>query len=240
MYEVLILAGGKAQRLRPYSEHTPKHLLKLGGKPAIYYLLKEVDVSNFKRAALIISKDDELTEKVLGKLNIKAKVDVIHEKKPKGTAGAVKDLEDEVSEDFLVLYSDNLSNLNLKKFLEFHKEKNSYATIASSKLQIPLEYGVIISGQEQNVKEVLEKPLLTHYVSLGYFAFSKMSLEFMKEGEDIMKHTIPALLNSKKPVFHYFEEETIWVDIGTVKKYEEAKAFFDFHTLFFHLNGGKK
>jgi mannose-1-phosphate guanylyltransferase/phosphomannomutase len=63
---------------------------------------------------------------------------------PLGTAGSVKNAEAFLDETFIVISGDSLTNMNLKKAMEFHKKKKSKATLLLTKVMFPLNMVLLL------------------------------------------------------------------------------------------------
>ena len=67
------------------------------------------------------------------------------EDKPLGTAGSVKNAQEILDDTFIVLSGDALTNIDLEKAIDFHRQNQSIATLVLKKVDIPLEYGVVMT-----------------------------------------------------------------------------------------------
>ena len=77
---------------------------------------------------------------------------------PLGTAGSVKNAEEQLTEPFLVISGDALTDYDLTALIKYHDEKKSLATLLLAHMPNPLEYGVIITNEEGHITQFLEKP----------------------------------------------------------------------------------
>src|SRR5512138_3245283 len=132
----VILVGGAGLRLRPLTNDIPKCMIPLRGKPLIYWTLTWLRESGFEHAVLGVSY---LKEKVIqyvkeNEKEFKLKVD-FSEHTQEGETGegfrlAIK--RHVRDEDFLAMNGDELSNLNLKNFVDFHFKNKGVVTVAVS------------------------------------------------------------------------------------------------------------
>jgi len=78
------------------------------------------------------------------------------EDKPMGTAGSVKNAEEFLDDTFLVISGDALTDIDLGKAVEYHYSKGSMATLVLKKVDIPLEYGVVVTDENGRITRFLK------------------------------------------------------------------------------------
>ena len=123
--KAFLLAAGKGTRLQPLTFHTPKCLVPIAGKPLIEYWFDLFELYGIDE---ILINTSHLSEKVRDYINSHSrglKITLTYEETLLGSGGTIKKnryfVEGEIS--FYIFYADNLTNVNLKKMLEFHNEK---------------------------------------------------------------------------------------------------------------------
>merc|ERR1739838_782515 len=87
------------------------------------------------------------------------------EEKPLGTAGCVKNVEQLLDETFLVISGDTITDFDLSAAIEFHQKNKSKATLVLTRVNNPMEFGVVITDEEQRIKRFLEKPTTSEVFS---------------------------------------------------------------------------
>ena len=103
---IMILAAGLGKRLRPYTNNTPKSLIKIGKYTLIEKIINEIEKNRFKK---IIINLHYLKEKIKKKLDKKYKIDIFfsEEKKLLNTGGGIKNALKIINEkEFFVINSD--------------------------------------------------------------------------------------------------------------------------------------
>ena len=126
MKQVILLAGGKGTRLSTLNKETPKPMVKIMGKPLIQYQVELCKKFGFDDIHILIHYKGNKIREYLGDgrkfdLNI-----TYHEENiPRGTAGAVLDILDKLSDVFLIIYGDTFLNVNLEQFYTSHLTKKS-------------------------------------------------------------------------------------------------------------------
>lgn len=125
-YDVIILSGGKGTRVKKYTKEIPKCLIKIKGKPFLYYQLRYL--KKYKIRNVIIStcylsyKIKEYVKKNINFLNIK----IIDDVKPLGTGGAINKSLKYLKKNFFVIYGDSYLNFNLNRMAN----KTNFAIMA--------------------------------------------------------------------------------------------------------------
>ena len=119
--KALILAGGRGKRLRPITDKIPKPLILINNTPLIERSIKYL--KKFGINDIIICsgyKSKQIENFLKKKRNFNCKIEFSIEKTPLGTAGAIKKATEKISEEsFVVIYGDVITNINLRKILNF-------------------------------------------------------------------------------------------------------------------------
>ena len=166
---VVIMAGGKGTRLRPYTESCPKPMLHVGDKPILEILLEQCISSGFRTFYFSVNY---LREQIIDYFEDGSRwgvaIDYLVENEPMGTAGSLQLLPDSLSEPFLVLNGDVLTNLDASLLLQFHAEHKADATICVREHEVTVPYGVVETiGVELSGFE--EKPTYRYQVNAGVY-----------------------------------------------------------------------
>lgn len=211
--QVLILCGGKGKRLRPFTEDRPKPLLEVLGKPIIEYQLDFFKRHDIKDITLCCGYKHELFEEKYPDLKFSA------EKIELGTAGAIKNAEKFIKEDFIVTNGDNIFFFNFQKMQRmFENVKNPL--LALTKLVSP--YGVIDVGGDR-VMQFREKPCLNLWINAGITIFTPESLDYFPKEGMIEYDVYPKLVKDKKLFAFKMREDAFWLAVDTEKDLETAK-----------------
>jgi len=167
--QLLILAGGR-KKSELCTEETPKPLIEIHGKPIIEYQIDFFKRHGIKDITLCTGYKCELFEERYPDLNQCA------EKKELGTAGAIKNVENQIKEDFIVTNGDNIFFFNFQKMHKtFQDVKNPL--MALTKLVSP--YGVI-DVQGSRIVQFREKPVLGLWINAGITLFTLDSLDYFR------------------------------------------------------------
>ncbi len=209
--KVIILAGGFGTRLGQASG--PKPMVKIGGKPIIYHIMKYYESYGFKEFVLALGYKANLIKKELKKY--KFQIDFVDTGLNTMTGGRLKRLKSFINnERFMLTYGDGLSNVNLNKLLKFHIKSNKLATVTA--VHPPSRFGEIII-KNGKVKEFNEKTTSkSQWINGGFFVFEPEVLNFI-DGDSTVLESTPLSKLTKKENLTAFKHEGFWQCMDTMK-----------------------
>jgi NDP-sugar pyrophosphorylase family protein len=224
--KAVILAGGKGTRLLPYTIVIPKPMLPIAGIPIIEIISKQLNFYGFNDVTISLGHLSEMIKVFLtGKMGEPGFPTFSYhiEREAKGTAGPIKELE-VTSEDFVVMNGDILTNINLKKLYDFHRENHATLTIAVRNTSHQLPFGAVTVNEKNEVINFEEKPKIDLMDNIGAYVYSQRALDFIKESEKIDVNTLVLrLIEAGERVCAYMNVGPYyWIDIGTHADYEKA------------------
>jgi NDP-sugar pyrophosphorylase family protein len=228
--KAVILAGGKGSRLKPYTTSFPKPLMPIGDKPILEILVRQLSASGQKDIILAVGHLAELIISFLGDgRQYGVTITYSREDTPLGTIGPLSPIKDKLKETFLVINGDTLTDLNYSKLLLNHKNSNCLATIALTKREMEIDFGVPTLSETSTIEKYEEKPKITYLVGTGICVFEPEIFQYIKAGErtdlpDLLKR----MLAAGKKVNGYIHEG-YWFDIGRPADYEAACKFVETH-----------
>lgn len=144
-----------------------------------------------------------------------------------GTGAALLNAEDELQgeEEFLVYYTDILTNANMSRMLAYHHDKAADATVMVSKgWKLPV--GLVEMDEDGIVESFKEKPPLPDvFVNTGISILKPKVLEDLREISkrhskiDLSGHLLPKLASERR--LRAFVTDAWWEDIGSIERYEK-------------------
>ncbi|MDP3013684.1 MAG: nucleotidyltransferase family protein, partial [Candidatus Subteraquimicrobiales bacterium] len=154
----MVLAAGLATKLKPLSLKKPKALFPVANLTSIERVIKLIDGYGFKEAVVNLHSQGEQIEEFLGGgSRYGISLSYSWEKKIMGTAGALAKARNFFdNETFLVINSDVLTTINLKKALDFHRNREALATLILTRADTS-EYGAVGIDEEERIKSFLGK-----------------------------------------------------------------------------------
>jgi len=228
--KAVILAGGKGSRLKPYTTSFPKPLMPIGDKPILEILVRQLASSGQKDIILAVGHLAELIISFLGDgSQYGVNITYSREDKPLGTIGPLALIQEELKETFLVINGDTLTDLNYSKLLLNHKNSNCIATIALTKRELEIDFGVPTLSEKSMIEKYEEKPKITYHVGTGICVFEPEIFQYIKSGERMdLPDLLKKIFADKKKVNGYIHEG-FWFDIGRPADYEAACIFMETH-----------
>lgn len=224
----VIMAGGSGTRLRPLTVSLPKPMIPFFGRPVMEYavkLLKTHDI--FEIATTLQYHPDKIINYFEDGQKWGVRIQHFVEDRPLGTAGSVKNAKGFLDETFVVLSGDGITNADLTKAIEFHKQKGSKVTIILKEVEIPIDYGIVLTDEEGRIQRFFEKPswseVFSNLANTGIYIIEPEILDYIEDGKpfDFSKDLFPKLLKEKVPMFG-FKMDGYWCDIGDVGSYIKA------------------
>ena len=224
--KAFLLAGGHGTRLRPITDTVPKCLVPIRGTPLLGIWLDLCFRSGISEVLINLHAHAEIIEQYLGRLNSPVKVRVIREERLLGSAGTLAANRAWVEADpaFWILYSDILTQTNLKHMGEFHSHHGGLATLGLYQVPDPSRCGVAITDRRGLIVDFEEKPKVprSNWVFSGLMVAAPGLLDLIPSSvpADIGFHLLPRLLGKMVayPIKDYL------LDIGTVPNYEKAQT----------------
>ena len=215
--KVIILAGGKGTRGKPYTEYFPKAMTPINGKPMIDYVVRYLKSFNFIKEIIIISDYNGLGGQIKNYYGNQKSIKFIQDSQS-GTGGDLLHIEKELKgeSEFLLWFVDNLCAVNIKKMRSVFKEKNSLACIATrTKRKEETGFAVVEDGI---IKEFKEKPIMKLQLSecLGIYMLGKEIIEKIKKKKNQkqvnLSYDILEQLSKEGKVSAYDIAEKEWID----------------------------
>lgn len=211
---MVIMAGGKGTRLYPHTEHCPKPMLPVSGKPMLEHIIERAKLDGFTQFVLAIHYLGYMVEDYFGNGDrFQVQIDYLREQSPLGTAGALSLLNTCPEAPFVVTNGDVLTDIHYGEILDFHIRYNAAATMAVRVHEWQHPYGVV-QTKGVDIIGFEEKPVHRSHINAGVYALNPEVLSLL-ETDSICD--MPTLferlqLNDKRTVAYPVHEQ--WLDVG--------------------------
>jgi mannose-1-phosphate guanylyltransferase/phosphomannomutase len=225
----VIMAGGEGVRLRPLTCTLPKPMVPILNRPMMEHiinLLKKHGLTEL--ASTLWYLPDDVTNYFQDGSAFGVSMDYFIETKPLGTAGSVKNAGQFLTDTFLVVSGDALTDINLSAAIDFHRRKGSLATLVLTRVPNPLSYGVVLTADDGRITQFLEKPtwsqVFSDTVNTGIYILELEVLDLVPPGQkvDFSQDVFPELLRRKAPMYGYVASG-YWSDVGNLEVYRQAQ-----------------
>jgi NDP-mannose synthase len=221
----VILAGGRGVRLRPFTASFPKPLVPLGDRPVVEMLIENLVRHGISDITLNLGHLAELVQayfhhrhKLVSKINLRYVV----ENEPTGTAGSLA-LVEGLTDTFLVLNGDLLTDLDFHALVRFHRAQNAILTVATQRRHVKIDLGVLEFNDAMRITEYLEKPEHSYHVSMGVYVYEPEVLRYIAPGEYLDFPTLVLRLLACGQRVCAFPADCLWLDIGRPDDYARAQ-----------------
>jgi NDP-sugar pyrophosphorylase family protein len=219
----VIMAGGLGTRLRPLTEHTPKPMLPVAGKP-----LLERTIGNLRDAGVrdvVVStryKAEHVESHFSDGAAFGVSVRYLNEHRPLGTAGSLR-LMDRPESTLLVINGDVLTSLDFRAMRAFHADHRATLTVGVRKYAFSVPYGVV-ECDGPAVTRLREKPTYTSFVNAGIYLLEPGAFDHLPDADGPFNMTdlIERLVDSGGSVVSFPIHE-YWMDIGQPEDYEAVQ-----------------
>jgi mannose-1-phosphate guanylyltransferase / phosphomannomutase len=226
--KAVVMAGGEGTRLRPLTINRPKPMVSLVDRPVIQHSFELLKLHGITDIVVTVQYLANVIQDYYGDgsgygLNIAYSLEDI----PLGTAGSVKNAEHLLTEPFLVISGDALTDFDLSRIIEHHQRTQATATLTLTRVANPLDYGVVITDEEGNIRQFLEKPswgeVFSDTVNTGIYVLNPEIFSLIERGKmvDWSKDVFPRLLDRGDRLQGYIAEG-YWTDVGTLEEYMRA------------------
>lgn len=226
--KAVVMAGGEGSRLRPLTINRPKPMVPLVDRVVMSHIIELLKIHGITEIVVTVQYLANLIQDHFGDGSaFGVHIEYCLEDQPLGTAGSVKNAEHLLREPFLVISGDALTDFDLSKIIAYHKARGAMATITLTRVPNPLEYGVIIVGDQGEVKQFLEKPswgeVFSDTVNTGIYMLDPEVFKYIERGKftDWSQDVFPKMLRRGDALQGYIAEG-YWTDVGTIEEYMRA------------------
>jgi len=221
---VVIMAGGKGERLGSLTQNCPKPMLNVNGIPILEIILKNCIKAGFMNFYLSVNY---LKEKIINHFGTGEKwgVDIsyLEEDEPLGTCGSLKLLPNDLADDLLVLNGDVLTDLEYDRLMAYHQKSRNSMTVCTRSHRVRIPFAVMTSSGTK-LERFVEKPMYDFQVNAGVYILKPCLIEQIPLKFFNMTDLVDDLLDSKSAVGVFPIHEN-WRDIGSPIDFKEVVEF---------------
>jgi len=235
---VLILCGGKGTRLDHEGKIKAKPMTNIGGKPLLMHLIENFNSQNFKRFVFCLGYKSDTVINYFLKDN-KKKIKIISKKKNNikfefkskkinfegnllftginsGTGGRILKSYNmlKLDEDIIMTYGDGISNIKIKKLIDFHYKNNALTTMTA--VRPKQRYGVLKIRNNKVKFFDNSKQKSDVYINGGFFIISKSCIKKIKNDKIYWEKEPLGYFLNKKQLYAY-KHEGFWKSLDTLK-----------------------
>jgi len=237
MMHAIVLAGGKGERLRPFTEDRPKPMVEIMGIPILGYQLQWLAGQGVTDVVISCGYRHEVIEAYFGRgERFGLRITYSVEEEPLGRGGALKLALSHVpqgSDAIVATNGDIITNLRLGPVVEAHLARRMLATVVLTPFVSP--YGIVHVNADDCVTEFVEKPRLPYWINAGVYVLSPSLRDRLPERGDHETATFPELAREGR--LGAFRSEAYWRGVDTIKDVTEVAAELQTRLLSFFREG---
>ncbi|HLP17301.1 MAG TPA: nucleotidyltransferase family protein [Bacteroidota bacterium] len=222
--DAVLMAGGKGERLRPLTEHTPKSLLKVGGKAIIDYNIDLIMRFGIEHIHVTVNYLAEQIEAHFADATNGASICCVREPEYLGTIGSVKYISKFHHDTILVMNSDVFTNIDLEEFYNHFQMNDADLAVAAIPYSVPVQYG-ILELDDILIKGLREKPVFDYYANAGIYLIKRKLLDHIPANTFFDATDYIELLIARKYKVIRFPIIGYWIDIGKHEDYKKVQEF---------------
>ena len=213
--KTVILCGGYGTRLSEETTIKPKPMVKIGNKPILEHIMGIYEYYGYNQFILALGYKREYIEKFYKNKN-KKNINLVYTGKDTKTGGRLLRLKGYLKNEktFMLTYGDGVSNINIKKAIQFHNNHGKIATITA--VRPPVRFGELKINRNK-VKSFKEKPQVGQgWINGGFFIFNNEILNFIKNDQTMLERE-PLEKLTKAGQLMAFEHKGFWKCMDTMR-----------------------
>lgn len=222
--QVVIMAGGKGERLLPYTSIVPKPLIPIGDKAIIELIIESFKKYGCKEFTLTINYKKNMIKAYFDELERDYGINYIEEEKPLGTGGSLGYLKDKLNSTFFVSNCDILLDVDYSEIYRYHKQNDNIITVVTTLKHFVLPYGTINIDSTGTVCSLIEKPGRDFLINTGVYVLEPEALKYLNDAEFMhITELIENCISGGKKVGTYPIGDEAWMDMGQFDEMEKMK-----------------
>lgn len=233
--KIVILAGGYGTRLSEETEHIPKPMIEIGGRPLLWHLMRICSTQGLNEFVVALGYKGQVIKRYFlhypqleSNLNIDLaegtirssrhgdenwKIELVDTGLDTMTGGRLKRLHDYIDGTIIFTYGDGLANIDLKRLIEFHRGHGKLATVTA--VRPPSRFGLLHIDHDK-VTSFHEKPANTEdRVSGGFFVLEPEVLEYI-DGDTTVWEREPCVRLAKDGQLVAYRHDGYWQCVDTL------------------------
>ena len=176
---VIILAGGKGERLKPLTINIPKPMIMVKEKPILWYILRQLKYYGINKVSLTIGYKSSVITEYFKKNFLDVEINFFND----GDVDIIERIRSVVkkspNEDVLILYGDTISDVKIDELLSFSLKNKKHSILTVWPLQT--NFGVVELNNKNEITAFKEKPILDKFINIGYFVLKKELFRYLND-----------------------------------------------------------
>jgi glucose-1-phosphate cytidylyltransferase len=215
---VMILCGGKGERLKPLTNNLPKPLIKIKKKEILSHIIDHIKFFGLRDIFITSGYKHQMIKKFFSRKHKNCNIKIIQSGVNSDIIKRIQSVIKHSKENLLICYGDTLADININQLYKFHI--NSKYPVTLSSYEMVSNFGILEMDNKNKVKKYNEKPSLNMWFNIGYIILNKSIFKNVfkfKKFEFFLNNLVQ---NSK---VKSFKHKGLHITVNTVNELEAAK-----------------
>ena len=223
--QVVILAGGIGSRLSPWTKSVPKPLLPMLDRTLLEQVIYTIPNNLIDEVIVAGGYKVEMIKSYFDSIECDFEVNIVNEKEPLGTGGALGNCKDNLSGTFACFNGDIISSLDVGKLLELHNKNGGIGSLGLWEVEDPTRYGIVGLNNYDKITQFKEKPkpdeVFSNLINAGSYVFEDDIFDFMPKGRHSLERDVfPQLTDTR--MLNGMKFDGYFIDAGTRESWCDA------------------
>ena len=221
---LVIMAGGKGTRLKPYTDILPKPLIPVGDKTITEHIMDRFAEYQCNHVTMIVNYKKDFIKAYFAENEIKRNITFLEEQDYLGTGGGLRLLSGLVEGTFFMSNCDILIEADYADILEYHKKSGNILTMICVKKRIEIPYGTVQLNEENQIVGLKEKPGFDYLINTGFYVIEPEFIECIPKDTFVhITDVIEKSIADGNRIGSYIIEDDAWMDMGQLDELEKMK-----------------
>lgn len=221
---VVIMAGGKGTRLKPYTDILPKPLIPIGSKTITEHIMDRFREYKCNHFDMIVNYKKEFIKSYFQDNEMVYDMRFVDEPEFWGTAGGLKLVEGYYDDTFFVTNCDILVDADYRDIYEYHKNSKNVITMICAKKKVVIPYGTVEITDEGQITSLKEKPSFEFNTNTGMYMVEPDFINLIPKNTKIdITDMIQLCIDKGLRVGTYLISEDDWLDMGQMEELKRMK-----------------
>lgn len=214
---VVIMAGGRGDRLYPFTKILPKPLVPIGDTPIVERIINRFLKFGAKDFYMTVNYKKSMIISYFNDISKEYNLEFIQEEVPLGTGGSLSLLKGKIQTSFFVSNCDILIDADYSDIYNYHKKNENKITMITSLKNFTIPYGVVELNDSGLINKTVEKPEYNYLVNTGMYVIEPELLEYVPKNQFFnITELVDMSISKGIKVGTYPVSENSWLDMGQV------------------------
>ncbi len=247
--KVVLLAGGLGTRISEESNLKPKPMIEIGGKPILWHIMKQYSHYGYNDFVILLGYKSYVIKEYFANyflhqsdvtIDLKNNNMEIHNNSSEPwkvtlvdtglntmTGGRIKRAQKYIGDEpFMLTYGDGVSDIDIKKLVEFHKAHDNALTMTS--VQPEGRFGALDIETDGQVSSFIEKPKGDgHWINAGFFVCEPKVFDYITQGDETVFEQNPLVNLAQDNEINAYKHTGFWKPMDTLRDKIALNEMYD-------------